>query len=65
VIVLAVSFLSLGFRTGVVVALSVRLVAAIVFIFMGPLGIDLQRISLGALIIALGLLSMTRSSPSR
>lgn len=56
VIVLAVSFLSLGFRTGVVVALSVPLVLAIVFIFMGPLGIDLQRISLGALIIALGLL---------
>ncbi|AZG75405.1 efflux RND transporter permease subunit [Methylocystis rosea] len=56
VIVLGVSFLSLGFRTGIVVALSVPLVLAIVFIFMGPLGIDLQRISLGALIIALGLL---------
>jgi len=56
VIVLGVSFLSLGFRTGVVVALSVPLVLAIVFIFMKLLGIDLQRISLGALIIALGLL---------
>ncbi|RNJ51253.1 efflux RND transporter permease subunit [Methylocystis hirsuta] len=56
VIVLGVSFISLGFRTGIVVALSVPLVLAIVFIFMGPLGIDLQRISLGALIIALGLL---------
>jgi multidrug efflux pump subunit AcrB len=56
VIVLGVSFVSLGFRTGIVVALSVPLVLAIVFIFMGPLGIDLQRISLGALIIALGLL---------
>jgi multidrug efflux pump len=56
VIVLIVSFASLGFRTGVVVALSVPLVLAIVFIFMNALGIDLQRVSLGALIIALGLL---------
>lgn len=56
VIVLGVSFLSLGVRAGIVVALSVPLVLAIVFICMGPLGIDLQRISLGALIIALGLL---------
>ncbi|MBM3576995.1 MAG: efflux RND transporter permease subunit [Alphaproteobacteria bacterium] len=56
VIVLGVSFISLGFRTGIIVALSVPLVLAIVFIFMGPLGVDLQRISLGALIIALGLL---------
>ncbi len=56
IIVLGVSFLSLGARTGVIVALSVPLVLAIVFIFMNILGIDLQRISLGALIIALGLL---------
>jgi multidrug efflux pump subunit AcrB len=56
VIVLGVSFVSLGFRTGVVVALSVPLVLAFVFIFMYLMGIDLQRISLGALIIALGLL---------
>jgi multidrug efflux pump len=56
VIVLGVSFLSLGFRTGVVVALAVPLVLSIVFIFMNLMGIDLQRISLGALIIALGLL---------
>ncbi len=56
VIVLAVSFLSLGFRSGIIVALSVPLVLAIVFIFMNLMGIDLQRISLGALIIALGLL---------
>jgi multidrug efflux pump subunit AcrB len=55
-IVLAVSFLSLGWRTGIVVALSVPLVLAIVFIAMDSLGIDLHRISLGALIIALGLL---------
>ncbi|PWB82439.1 MAG: multidrug transporter AcrB [Methylocystaceae bacterium] len=56
VIVLVVSFVSLGFRTGVIVALSVPLVLAVVFIFMNAMGIDLQRISLGALIIALGLL---------
>ncbi len=56
IIVLGVSFVSLGFRTGIVVALSVPLVLAIVFIAMSQMGIDLQRISLGALIIALGLL---------
>ncbi|MFY9626851.1 MAG: efflux RND transporter permease subunit, partial [Methylocystis sp.] len=56
IIVLLVSFASLGARTGIVVALSVPLVLAVVFIFMNILGVDLQRISLGALIIALGLL---------
>jgi multidrug efflux pump len=56
VIVLAVSFLSLGFRTGMVVALSIPLVLAVTFLAMKAAGIDLQRISLGALIIALGLL---------
>jgi multidrug efflux pump len=56
VIVLAVSFLSLGWRTGIVVAFSVPLVLAIVFLAMLVMGIDLHRISLGALIIALGLL---------
>jgi len=55
-IVLVVSFVSLGFRTGIIVALSVPLVLAVVFVFMNMMGIDLQRISLGALIIALGLL---------
>ena len=55
-IVLAVSFLSLGFRTGIVVALSIPLVLASTFLAMYFLGIELQRISLGALIIALGLL---------
>jgi len=55
-IVLAVSFLSLGWRTGTVVALSIPLVLAITFFLMKILGIDLQRISLGALVIALGLL---------
>ncbi|MDQ8730830.1 efflux RND transporter permease subunit [Bradyrhizobium sp. LHD-71] len=55
-IVLAVSFLSLGWRTGIVVATSVPLVLAIVFIIMNAMGLDLHRITLGALIIALGLL---------
>jgi multidrug efflux pump len=55
-IVLVVSFLSLGWRTGIVVALSVPLVLAIVFVIMYGAGIDLHRITLGALIIALGLL---------
>ena len=56
VIVLAVSFLSLGVRTGIVVALCIPLVLAMTFLAMYLMGIDLQRISLGALIIALGLL---------
>jgi multidrug efflux pump subunit AcrB len=55
-IVLAVSFLSLGLRTGIVVALSVPLVLSVVFVVMNAMGLDLQRITLGALIIALGLL---------
>src|SRR4029079_3378973 len=55
-IVLVVSFISLGVRTGIIVALSVPLVLAITFVAMLLLGIDFQRISLGALIIALGLL---------
>lgn len=56
VIVLFVSFLALGWRTGIVVALSVPLVLAIVFIVMHAMSLDLHRITLGALIIALGLL---------
>ena len=55
-IVLAVSFLSLGWRTGTVVALSIPLVLAMTFFAMKIFGIDLQRISLGALVISLGLL---------
>jgi multidrug efflux pump len=55
-IVLFVSFLALGWRTGIVVALSVPLVLAMVFIVMNAIGLDLHRITLGALIIALGLL---------
>lgn len=56
VIVLAVSFVSLGVRAGFVVSLTIPLVLALTFVFMEVLGITLQRISLGALIIALGLL---------
>lgn len=56
VIVLFVSFLALGWRTGIVVALSVPLVLGIVFIVMNAMSLDLHRITLGALIIALGLL---------
>ncbi|WP_313517653.1 efflux RND transporter permease subunit [Pseudomonas sp.] len=56
VIVLIVSFVSLGVRAGLVVACSIPLVLAVVFVFMEYSGITMQRISLGALIIALGLL---------
>lgn len=67
VIVLAVSFVALGFhkdekgiridfRPGLVVGLTIPLVLAITFLFMRVLNIDLHKISLGALIIALGLL---------
>ena len=55
-IVLAVSFLFLGWRTGIVVAASVPLVLALVAAVMHAAGWNLDRISLGALIIALGLL---------
>ena len=55
-IIMAVSIVSLGIRPGAVVALSIPLTMAIIFPIMEGLGIDLQRISLGALIIALGLL---------
>ncbi|WP_455853318.1 efflux RND transporter permease subunit [Pantoea endophytica] len=56
VIVLAVSFVSLGLRAGLVVAAAIPLVLAMTFTGMMLAGIGLQRISLGALIIALGLL---------
>jgi len=55
-IVLAVSFISLGLRTGLVVALTVPIVLAMTFLGMKLAGIELHRISFGALIIALGLL---------
>lgn len=55
-IVLIISFVSLGFRAGLVVAISIPLVLAITFLVMNSMDITLQRISLGALIISLGLL---------
>jgi len=65
VIVLGVSFVSLGLHTrplrldarpGLVVALTIPLVLAVTFLFMNLFGIGLHKISLGALIVALGLL---------
>ena len=56
VIVLLVSFFSLGFRTGLVVALSIPLVLAMTFAAMHYFGIGLHKISLGALVLGLGLL---------
>ncbi len=55
-IVLLVSFFSLGVRTGMVVALAIPLVLAMTFATMYYLGIGLHKISLGALVLALGLL---------
>jgi multidrug efflux pump subunit AcrB len=55
-IILVVSFLSLGVRPGTVVAITIPLTLAIVFVVMEMFQIGLHRISLGALIIALGLL---------
>ena len=55
-IVLAVSLVSLGLRTGLVVAVSIPLVLAVTFLCMWLLNIGLQKISLGALILSLGLL---------
>ncbi|MCD9045443.1 efflux RND transporter permease subunit [Luteimonas sp. MHLX1A] len=56
VIVLLVSFVSLGFRTGLVVAVSIPLVLAMTFAVMHYFGIGLHKISLGALVLALGLM---------
>jgi multidrug efflux pump len=56
VIVLAVSLLSLGLRTGIVVAITIPVVLAITFWLMYLFGVGLHKISLGALILALGLL---------
>ncbi len=56
IIVLLVSFFSLGFRTGTVVALTIPLVLAMTFAAMHFFDIGLHKISLGALVLALGLL---------
>jgi multidrug efflux pump subunit AcrB len=55
-VVLLVSLLSLGLRAGLIVALSVPLTLSAVFLLMGWWGMELERVSLGALILALGLL---------
>ncbi|MGI6246319.1 MAG: efflux RND transporter permease subunit [Pseudochelatococcus sp.] len=56
VIILVVSFIALGVRAGAIVALAIPLTLAVVFAVMQIAGIDMQRISLGALIIALALM---------
>lgn len=56
IIVLGVSLLSLGLRTGLVVAITIPIVLAITFLFMYLFDVGLHKISLGALILALGLL---------
>ena len=55
-IVLLVSFFSLGFRTGLVVAISIPIVLAMTFAVMHYLNIGLHKISLGSLVLALGLM---------
>jgi multidrug efflux pump subunit AcrB len=55
-IILVVSFLTLGVRPGAVVAIAIPVTLATVFLVMQAMGIDLHRVSLGALIIALALL---------
>lgn len=55
-IVLVVSFVALGLRAGLIVALAIPLVLAMTFLALQVLGVTLQRVSLGALVIALGLL---------
>ncbi len=55
-VVLAVTFLSLGLRTGLVVAISIPLVLAACFFFMNWMDVGLHKVSLGALVLALGLL---------
>src|SRR5690606_27903022 len=56
-IVLVVSFFSLGLRTGMVVAVSIPLVLAMTFALMHYFGIGLHKVSLGALVLALGLMA--------
>jgi len=56
IIIIAISILSLGWRAGLVVSLSIPLVLVITFLIMLFFNMDLQRVSLGAMIIALGLM---------
>jgi multidrug efflux pump len=55
-IVLIVSLISLGLRTGLVVVISIPVVLAITALFMGLFDIGLHKVSLGTLVLALGLL---------
>jgi multidrug efflux pump subunit AcrB len=55
-IILVISFVALGVRAGAIVAIAIPVTLAIAFLAMQTMGIDLQRVSLGALIIALALL---------
>jgi multidrug efflux pump subunit AcrB len=55
-IILVISFIALGVRAGAIVAIAIPVTLAIAFLVMQTMGIDLQRVSLGALIIALALL---------
>ena len=55
-IVLIVSLVSLGFRTGMVVVISIPIVLAVTALFMDQFGIGLNKVSLGTLVLALGLL---------
>ncbi len=56
IVVLAVTFISLGLRTGLVVAVSIPLVLAATFLAMDAFNVGLHKVSLGALVLALGLL---------
>jgi multidrug efflux pump len=56
IIVLLVTFISLGIRTGMVVAISIPLVLAATFLAMNLFNVGLHKVSLGALVLALGLL---------
>lgn len=56
IVVLLVTFISLGIRTGMVVAISIPLVLAATFLAMDLLNVGLHKVSLGALVLALGLL---------
>ena len=63
--VVVVSLLSLGWRVGIVVAAAIALTLAVVFLSCSKLGPCFDRITLGALILALGLLVDDAISPSR
>ena len=56
IIILVISFIALGVRAGAIVAIAIPVTLAVAFLVMQQMGIDLQRVSLGALIIALALL---------